>query len=255
MSEHEPDPEPGYDLIRHPPEYKGEVAVASAGADSGGAAAGERLVGRRVFAGLLGLGVLGTITGGSIAAAMRNTVGTLGTERFRIYTVTGDLPAMTRSKYELSVDGLVAEPLRLGYADLENMGLVTEKSDFHCVTGWSVHDVDWTGVKMTTLLDAAGADPDAEWVNFHSFDGVYVESLSMRQARLAENMVATGLNGAPLPQSQGYPARSLIPSMYGYKGTKWLNRIEVTNDYTPGYWVERGYAQDGWVGSSNGFGA
>lgn len=173
--------------------------------------------------------------------------------RFRIYTVTGGIPNTTLEAWRLRIDGdLVPSAVELTLDDLLGLGEVESVSDFHCVTGWSVYAVRWSGVPLGTVLDRAGAPETGGFVNFHSFDGTYVESLDMDQARQPRNVVATGMDGEPLPKAQGWPARVVVPAMYGYKGTKWLSRIEVSEAKAPGYWVVRGYDDDGWVGNSNG---
>lgn len=211
-------------------------------------------VGRRAFLGLVGLGAAATVVAGALGRKAQQTVGAiLPTGKFRIYTVTSGLPAMALEDWRLVVRGDVARPLTLDHDALRDLGGVEATHDFHCVTGWSVYGCVWGGVALGTVLDAAGANPDAGAVTFASFDGAYTESLTMDQARRPENLVATHLGGEPLSRAQGYPARVIIPSMYGYKGTKWLSEITVTDVAAPGYWEVRGYDQDGWVGASNGY--
>jgi DMSO/TMAO reductase YedYZ molybdopterin-dependent catalytic subunit len=225
----------------------------------------ETAVGRRVFLGMLGVGVAGVLYGSRAADLMERVVAPLtardGTGflslfpvgRFRIYTVTNELPAMATADYRLTVGGKVATPLTLTHADLLAMAPTGLTRDFQCVTGWRVHDVKWKGVRLADVLDRAGADPAAQGVRFTSFDGVYTESLTMEQARRDDVIVAYEMEGKPVSRAHGGPVRMLVAPMYGYKSTKWLNGIEVTSGPAPlGYWEERGYDVDGWVGKSNG---
>jgi len=216
-----------------------------------------RGVGRRIFLGIVGFGAVVTLVGGRLSRVADDTV--LGrilpvTGRFRIYSVTSEMPRRKLEDWSLTIEGDVENPQRFTYADLEALGFETDEQDFHCVTGWSVYNVRWTGIPLGRLLDLAGVKEDRN-VRFFSFDGVYTESLSVREARLPGNMVAVALNDSPLSLQQGFPARVIIPSMYGYKGTKWVDRILVEEDLVAGYWVLRGYDQDGTVGASNGFGS
>lgn len=214
----------------------------------------RRGVGRRAFLSLVGLGAAATVVAGALGRAAQQTVGTiLPTGRFRIYSVTSGLPAMALADWRLVVRGDVARPLTLDYDALRAIGAVEATHDFHCVTGWSVYDCVWGGVPLGAVLDAAGANPSAGAVAFASFDGSYTESLTMEQARRPENLVATHLGGEALSRAQGHPARVVVPSMYGYKGTKWLSEIVVTDVAEAGYWEVRGYDEDGWVGASNGY--
>ena len=65
-------------------------------------------------------------------------------------------------------------------------------------------------------------------------------------------IVAHQMMGGPVSQEHGGPVRLYVAPMYGYKSLKWLERIEVVDTLVPGYWEERGYDVDAWVGESNG---
>jgi DMSO/TMAO reductase YedYZ molybdopterin-dependent catalytic subunit len=172
--------------------------------------------------------------------------------RFRIYTVTNDLPAMAASNYRLTVNGAVTNPLVLTLDEVQAMPAVRMTKDFQCVTGWRVHDVKWKGVRLSDVLDRAGASDAAQGVRFISFDGVYTETLTMTQARRADVVVAYEMDGKPVSRAHGGPVRMYVAPMYGYKSCKWLSKIEVTEgDPGIGYWEVRGYDTDGWVGKSN----
>ena len=176
--------------------------------------------------------------------------------RFRIYSVTRSLPRRSTAAYELSVGGLVEQPLTLRYRDLTHrLPQVALTRDFQCVTGWRVADVAWRGVRLSDVLDAAKVMPGATRVRFHSFDGTYTESLSLDQARRRDVLVAHTMEGKPITREHGGPVRMYVAPMYGYKSLKWLDRIEVVDHLGAdggGYWETRGYDLDGWVGRSNG---
>ena len=155
--------------------------------------------------------------------------------------------------YRGRVAGWGAPPLDLTYADLTSMPPTSITRDFQCVTGWRVPDVRWTGVLLRDLLDRAGVRPGARALRFSSFDGVYTESLTLTQARRDDMLCAYAMEGdRPISSVHGGPVRLYAAPMYGYKSLKWLDRIEVVGDVTPGYWEERGYDVDAWVGRSNG---
>jgi len=101
-------------------------------------------------------------------------------------------------------------------------------------------------------LDEAGVQPSATHLRITSFDGVYTESLTIDQARRDDVLVAHEMQGGPVTREHGGPVRLYVAPMYGYKSLKWLERIEVVNELDPGYWEERGYDVDAWIGKSNG---
>jgi DMSO/TMAO reductase YedYZ molybdopterin-dependent catalytic subunit len=214
-------------------------------------------IGRRVFLGLIGAGAAGVLFGSKLQdflaghtpkAASFLPIG----DHFRFYTVTSGFPKRAPQDYRLTVKGLVQRPFTLTYDELRAMPPTMITKDFQCVTGWRVHNVRWTGVRLSHLLDKAGVQPTAKALRFTSFDGVYTESLTLDQARRDDVMVAYDLEGKPLSSDHGGPARLYVAPMYGYKSCKWLDGIEVVDRVIPGYWENDGYDVDGWVGRSNG---
>jgi DMSO/TMAO reductase YedYZ molybdopterin-dependent catalytic subunit len=128
-------------------------------------------------------------------------------------------------------------------------------SNFHCVTGWSVDNVRWGGVRFRDLLALAEPLPSAKAIRFVSLEQPYNDSLSLDQARLPNVMLAVDMDGQPLSRPHGSPARVVIPEMYGYKGVKWLTKMELVDHQPTGYWEGLGYDQNAWVGRSNGYGS
>ncbi len=227
-----------------------------------------RPIGRRIVLGSIGLGALGVLVGARIQSTtarwllpitlhdptgLSDLIPAAG--RFRIYSVTGSLPRRSDDEYWLRVDGLVARPATLSLADLRaRLPQTALQRDFQCVTGWRVENVDWVGVRVRDVLADAGVQPSGTHVVFHSFDGTYTETLSMEQANRDDVIVAHTLQGDPMSRQHGGPARLYVAPMYGYKSLKWLERIEVVTqlDEHIGYWEQRGFDRDAWVGSSNG---
>ena len=222
-------------------------------------------VGRRAVLGLIGLGTAGVFVGARVQEKVADGLAPIaaidptgisdlvpGAGRFRIYTVTGELPEMSRADWRLRISGLVRESDTLTFADLTEMEPVGITADFQCVTGWRVDDVPWKGVRLADLLDRVGVQPGATHLRLTSFDGVYTESLTLEQARRDDVIVAYQMFGKAITKAHGGPVRLYVVPMYGYKSLKWLDGIEVTDELRPGYWEQFGYDVDAWVGSSNG---
>jgi DMSO/TMAO reductase YedYZ molybdopterin-dependent catalytic subunit len=221
-------------------------------------------VGRRVFLGIVGVGAVGILWGAKAQDWLERTVSPIvakdGTGlsaflpigRFRIYTVTGELPSKSKAEYSLKVGGLVDTPYTLTYAELRALPPTKLTKDFQCVTGWRVSDVKWQGVLLSDLLDRAAVQPHAKAIRFKSFDGTYTESLTLGQARRKDVIVAYQLEGGDISDEHGGPVRLYVAPMYGYKSIKWLDAIELTDQVEAGYWEHYGYDVDGWVGRSNG---
>ncbi len=214
---------------------------------------------------MLGLGAAGILVGSKVQDLVGKALSPLtnvdglgitslipGANRFRIYSVTGKLPAETNTDYRLAVAGMVRQPLNLTLSDLKALPATTLRKDFQCVTGWRVPGVSWKGVRLSDLLDLAGVQDGARALTFTSFDGTYTESLTLDQARRGDVLVAYDLEGHPLSSEHGGPARLYVAPMYGYKSCKWLNGIQVVDSVQPGYWEQLGYDVDAWVGRSNG---
>ena len=172
---------------------------------------------------------------------------------WRIYTISGSMPVFDPHEWSLRIDGLVRKPVSLSYDELLALPRAHQVSDFHCVTGWSVRGVRWAGVRLHELLRLAEPLPAAQAIRFVSDEEPYDDSLTLKQALLPDVMLAYELDGRPLSRPHGAPARIVIPEMYGYKGVKWLARMELVAEQPTGYWEGLGYDQNAWVGRSNGY--
>lgn len=170
---------------------------------------------------------------------------------WRIYSVTS-MPRFDPARWRLRVGGLVERPLELTHAELQALPRVEQVSDFHCVTGWSVRGVRWAGVRLDDLLVAARPSVEAGALGFISADGAYSDSLTLEQARLDDVLLACEMDGAPLSRPHGAPVRLVVPAMYGYKSVKWVSEITLLEQPLVGFWEQRGYDANAWVGRSGG---
>jgi DMSO/TMAO reductase YedYZ molybdopterin-dependent catalytic subunit len=172
---------------------------------------------------------------------------------WRIYTISGSMPDFDPKSWRLEIGGLVRKPVQLDFETLRALPRATQVSTFHCVTGWTVKNVHWAGVRFQHLFDLVEPLPAAKAIRFDSLEIPYNDSLTLQQTLLPEVMLAYELDGAPLSRPHGAPVRVVIPEMYGYKGVKWLTKMEFVATQPTGYWEGLGYDQDAWVGRSNGY--
>ena len=220
----------------------------------------DRTIGRAGFLGILGAGAAGLFfakdaTGLLDRAVPKSVSSIVPTSGWRIYTVAGSMPKIDPAAYRLRVDGLVEAPKSFSLADLKAMRRAEQVSDFHCVTGWSVSNVHWAGVRIADLLESAGATSSVSALRFVSAEKPYEDSLTLQQALLPDVMLAYEMDGRPIPRPHGAPVRLVMPEMYGYKNVKWVDHIELGTTPQPGYWEQHGYDVDAWIGKSNGFSA
>lgn len=171
---------------------------------------------------------------------------------WRIYTVADSMPAFDPATWKLEVGGLVDKPVTLDATALRALPRTEEIRTFHCVTGWTVSNVHWAGVRLSDLLDHVQPQFSAQGVRFTSAEIPYVDYLTVQQARLPDVLLAYEMNGKPLPREHGAPVRLVMPEMYGYKSVKWVARVDLVRQVEAGYWEQLGYDRDAWVGRSNG---
>jgi DMSO/TMAO reductase YedYZ molybdopterin-dependent catalytic subunit len=233
---------------------------AQAAADGEGAP-----VGRRLLLGMLGLGAAGLAAAPYIQSGTETVLGAVSGKDptgvtgllpngggFRYYSVTASVPRRGPRDYRLTVGGLVDRPARYSLADLRAMPQRRIVRDVQCVTGWRVPETPFEGVPLADILEKAGVRDEAKAVRFTCFDGAYSESLTLEQARRDDVLVCLKMQDKPLSHQHGGPVRLYVAPMYFYKSAKWLSGISLTHEVRPGYWEERGYDIDGWVGKSNG---
>ena len=223
-----------------------------------------RPYGRRAFLGVVGVGLSSLVWGAPAWRALSGLAGPVAGAvpglnavpspigGWRIYNVNPPMPRFERSMWRLRIEGEVEEALELSYDALIRLPRAEQVSDFHCVTGWSVEDVRWAGVRFADLLALCRPLPTARALTFVSMEQPYVDTLTLEQARVADAMLAYEMDEAPLRREHGAPARVVMPRMYGYKSVKWIERIVLTRAAADGYWEQRGYDRDAWVGDSNG---
>jgi len=134
----------------------------------------------------------------------------------------------------------VSKPFEIDFRELRRMSEVEAPYDVHCVTGWSVMDPLWTGVRVKDLAERAQINDDARFVIFEAAHG-YTANVPIEEALRPNVLVAHRLDGDPLEHWHGGPVRAVVPNLYFWKSAKWLTGIRFQKYDEPGYWEVRGY--------------
>jgi DMSO/TMAO reductase YedYZ molybdopterin-dependent catalytic subunit len=144
------------------------------------------------------------------------------------------------ARFRLRVHGEVERPFSLDFAELLRLEQIEQRSDVHCVTGWTVLDAAFTGVRIRDLADRAGLRSAARFVIVEAAHG-YTANVPLREAIKPNSLVAHRLDRRALARAHGGPVRALIPDLYFWKSAKWLTGIRFASRDEPGYWETRGY--------------
>lgn len=158
---------------------------------------------------------------------------------FPVYFISDSLP-MAPESWMLEVGGLVARPMMLTIDQLRQMPTTDMRLRHHCVEGWSAV-ASWQGVKVSDIARIAGAAPEAQYVEFKSFDNGYWSSWDLASAMHPQTILAYGMNGHPLYAEHGAPLRLYSSVKLGYKTVKYLTQVNFMPRPTGGYWENQGY--------------
>jgi len=132
-------------------------------------------------------------------------------------------------EWSLMLEGSVNMPGNFSLADLQKFPSRTQITRHTCEEGWTAI-TEWTGVPLSTVLQAAGIKPTARYINFYAYDG-YADSIDLYDAFHPQTILAYGMNGKSLPIPHGAPLRLRVEKQIGYKSMKYLNRIVVTDEF------------------------
>ena len=154
-------------------------------------------------------------------------------------------PNLDASTWQLSVGGLVNKPFTLNYKELQELPAVEEFATLKCigdaVDGDSMGNALWKGVRLKELIErAGGAKPSATEVILRAADD-YSDSFALAKGLAEGTILAYRMNGQPLPHEHGYPARVIVPGIYGMKNVKWLTGLELADYDYKGYWEQKGW--------------
>ncbi len=153
-------------------------------------------------------------------------------------------PTVDGASWRLEVGGKVERPFTISYDELRALPPVEDYRTLICISnevgGDLIGNAHWRGVRLRDLLDRAGPAPGAYKVVFTCADD-YTDSIHFEKAVHHDTLLVYEMNGAPLTPKHGYPARLLVPDIYGMKNVKWLRKIEVSTQDYRGFWQQRGW--------------
>ncbi len=161
------------------------------------------------------------------------------------------VPQLSREEWQLKIHGMVDREITYRFADLERFEVVEKVVTLTCVSnpvgGDLISNASWTGYRVRDLLADAGFHSDADMLLSKSTDGFTAGSPVEALTDGRDALLAIGMNGQPLPTDHGYPARLVVPGLYGYvSATKWVVDIELTRfDKAEAYWTKLGWSPRG----------
>jgi sulfite oxidase len=186
--------------------------------------------------------------GSQVALAGMPAFVTPNAEFYRVDTNLA-VPRVDAATWTLRLHGMVESDLRLDYDELLRSGLVERWVTLTCVSnevgGRLAGNARWLGLPLTRLLERAGLRPGADMLLSTSVDGYTCSTPLSALTDGRDALLAVGMNGRPLPAEHGFPARMVVPGLYGYvSATKWVTDLEVTRfDRAEAYWTRRGWAE------------
>jgi DMSO/TMAO reductase YedYZ molybdopterin-dependent catalytic subunit len=162
------------------------------------------------------------------------------------YTVSKNFidPSVAIGGWRLKITGLVDNPMALSFEELTALPASEGYYTLMCISNevggelWG--NAYWKGVKLKSLLEQAGVHADGFKAVFTAADD-YKDSVKLDRALHPDALLAWEMNGEPLKKEHGYPARLLIPGIYGMKNVKWLTNISIVADDFKGFWQNQGW--------------
>jgi DMSO/TMAO reductase YedYZ molybdopterin-dependent catalytic subunit len=159
-----------------------------------------------------------------------------------------DVPIVDLDGWSLTIDGMVDTELRLSFDDVLQMPLIERDITLTCVSnsvgGPYVGGARWLGVRLTDLLDRAGVRDGVDQIFSTDVDGMTIGTPYELATDGRDAMIAIAMNGDPLPREHGFPARMVVPGLYGFiSACKWIERITLTTYADQdSYWTKRDWA-------------
>ncbi|MGQ0678244.1 MAG: molybdopterin-dependent oxidoreductase [Actinomycetota bacterium] len=157
-------------------------------------------------------------------------------------------PAVDHQSWRLKIGGLVGQPYELSYEQMQTEFEVVEMvHTLTCISnevgGHLISTAVWRGVRLKDVLQRAQVDSGVVDLVFKGAEG-YSDSIPLGKAVQDTTLLVFGMNGEALPKVHGFPARIIVPGIYGMKNVKWLTEIEAVDHDYQGYWMVRGWSDE-----------
>lgn len=153
-------------------------------------------------------------------------------------------PVVNETEWSLAIGGMVDSPYTLTLDEIRAMPATTDINALQCISnevgGSLIGNGEWEGVFLKDLLERAGVQPGAVDLKFTCADD-YTESITIEEALSPDVRLVYEMNGAPLTDKHGFPARLLVPGIYGMKNVKWVEKMEVVGEDYRGFWQKQGW--------------
>jgi DMSO/TMAO reductase YedYZ molybdopterin-dependent catalytic subunit len=153
-------------------------------------------------------------------------------------------PRLKTDDWTFTVEGLVANPTKWTWEQIQSLPGSTYNGDIHCVTMWSKLGMTFTGVSIDALLEVAQPLPTATYVVAWCHTG-YTTNLPLADVIDGQAWVAWEVDGEALTREHGGPARLLVPHLYFWKSAKWVAGLRLLDHDEPGFWEQNGYHDRG----------
>ena len=169
-------------------------------------------------------------------------------EKFYRIDTAITVPQVARADWTLRIHGMVDREITYTFDDLKQFEPIQKTVTLTCVSnpvgGNLISNATWLGYRVRDLLRSLKIYPEADMVLSTSIDGFTAGTPLQALTDDRDSLLAIGMNGVPLPVEHGYPARLVVPGLYGFvSATKWVVDLEITRfDKAKAYWTTQGWA-------------
>ena len=157
------------------------------------------------------------------------------------------VPTINASDWNLTVKGLVDNPVVINYAEFKDMNSVEEFATLTCISnkigGNLVSTALWKGVRLRDVLSKAGVQSGVKYIVFRCSDG-YDVGIPLENGMMDGTILAYDMNNSPLTSEHGYPVRAIVPGFYGMMNPKWITEIELVDKTYEGFWQRKGWTNN-----------